>query len=548
MRCFRVRYVARPILCLMLATLATARLVAQERPRPTPVVIDTAMITAAAATITAPDIQRAIEVLASDSLRNRQLGSPGLDRAAAYLSREFARIGLVPKDTGDSTSDTVWRQRYRMPGALIPYYAATSLAFTLRFRAGGRDLLDEGGSVLQANLQVNFTDAVRFGVDTILQFEGGSSAGSMVLIAGRQTPATVLAAKLRDEFVLYVPARDADSATRHAVLTALNATNHVVMLSDEDSATFAARRAAEEAHPPVVIERAMAGMVARRYWTATVWAPRLSLMLQQAGVNLARVGTDTTAVLRQLPLLHVRMQMNSSERRGVNPSGFNVVGVLPGVDSSISSNGLSPVSRDVLVVSARLDAPDSLNNASDLAGLLAIAQAMRQPRVQHRRTILFVATTGAAQEHVGARAFAEAYSLNWDVPSLLNITLDGLDGPPVDSVTVDGLRDFEFVHRPEREVLRHPELGLAVVDGGSSMAETSDHVAFAERGIVSLRVSAGDIAERPMGTVARASDPELVARRARFVYYVMQAAANELTWPGFTQQGRAGLRLLRRGD
>jgi hypothetical protein len=50
--------------------------------------------TTAAATITAEDMRRHVAYLASDALRGRDTPSPGLDSAAAYLAREFARLGL----------------------------------------------------------------------------------------------------------------------------------------------------------------------------------------------------------------------------------------------------------------------------------------------------------------------------------------------------------------------------------------------------------------------------------------------------------------------
>ncbi|HYR09718.1 MAG TPA: M20/M25/M40 family metallo-hydrolase [Longimicrobium sp.] len=49
---------------------------------------------AAAGTITAEDMRRHVAYLASDALRGRDTPSPGLDSAAAYLAREFARLGL----------------------------------------------------------------------------------------------------------------------------------------------------------------------------------------------------------------------------------------------------------------------------------------------------------------------------------------------------------------------------------------------------------------------------------------------------------------------
>lgn len=49
---------------------------------------------AAAGTITAGEMRQHVAYLASDALRGRDTPSPGLDSAAAYLAREFARMGL----------------------------------------------------------------------------------------------------------------------------------------------------------------------------------------------------------------------------------------------------------------------------------------------------------------------------------------------------------------------------------------------------------------------------------------------------------------------
>jgi len=48
----------------------------------------------AAGTITAAEMREHVAYLASDALRGRDTPSPGLDSAAAYLAREFARMGL----------------------------------------------------------------------------------------------------------------------------------------------------------------------------------------------------------------------------------------------------------------------------------------------------------------------------------------------------------------------------------------------------------------------------------------------------------------------
>lgn len=48
--------------------------------------------------ITAADLRERLNVLASDSLAGRRTGEPGCDKAAAYIAREFKRIGLEVLD------------------------------------------------------------------------------------------------------------------------------------------------------------------------------------------------------------------------------------------------------------------------------------------------------------------------------------------------------------------------------------------------------------------------------------------------------------------
>jgi hypothetical protein len=50
----------------------------------------------ALASITAEDLLRHITVLASDEFEGRAPGTPGEEKTVAYLSKQFARLGLEP--------------------------------------------------------------------------------------------------------------------------------------------------------------------------------------------------------------------------------------------------------------------------------------------------------------------------------------------------------------------------------------------------------------------------------------------------------------------
>jgi Zn-dependent M28 family amino/carboxypeptidase len=76
---------------------------------------------AAAATITPAEMREHIAYIASDALRGRDTPSPGLDSAAAYLVREFQRLGLQGGAEGGS-----FIQRYplRPSGKMAPNVVA----------------------------------------------------------------------------------------------------------------------------------------------------------------------------------------------------------------------------------------------------------------------------------------------------------------------------------------------------------------------------------------------------------------------------------------
>ena len=61
--------------------------------------------TGGAASITPTDVQKRIQFLASDELKGRDTPSPGLEKAAEYIAREFASFGLKP--AGDAVKGPV---------------------------------------------------------------------------------------------------------------------------------------------------------------------------------------------------------------------------------------------------------------------------------------------------------------------------------------------------------------------------------------------------------------------------------------------------------
>ena len=76
---------------------------------------------AAAATITADEMREHIAYLASDALRGRDTPSPGLDSAAAYLVREFRKLGL---EGGAGNGGFIQNYPLRPSGKMAPNVVA----------------------------------------------------------------------------------------------------------------------------------------------------------------------------------------------------------------------------------------------------------------------------------------------------------------------------------------------------------------------------------------------------------------------------------------
>ncbi|MBP6671389.1 MAG: hypothetical protein KA180_18175, partial [Gemmatimonadales bacterium] len=85
---------------LLLAAAAPLALAAQAAPA-------APALRRAAATITAADVQRRINIIADDSMMGRNTPSPGLEMTAQYVADEFKRFGLKP-----AGENGTWFQRY----------------------------------------------------------------------------------------------------------------------------------------------------------------------------------------------------------------------------------------------------------------------------------------------------------------------------------------------------------------------------------------------------------------------------------------------------
>jgi Zn-dependent M28 family amino/carboxypeptidase len=284
--------------------------------------------------------------------------------------------------------------------------------------------------------------------------------------------------------------------------------------------------------------------------------PGLPALLAAQGVDLSRLRADTTPVVRELPSLQVSLDMQFGDREHYSDTTTapNVVGMIEGSDSALKGQYVvfSAHMDGRGVTSGRADSIDhgADDNAAGTAALIALAKAFSQPGARPRRSVLFVATSGGVKPGLwGSHAFVESFSgEHFYVPGRLiflnlvaAVNLDMIGRGPPDSVTVDGLRTMNFKVAPDRMAAAHPELRLAVVDGGTIFRPESDHFSFATnyQVIPSLSFHTGRHGEPPPGPdVPAAVNAEQVARIARLVFYVSQELVNDIDIPHLNSEGR----------
>jgi Zn-dependent M28 family amino/carboxypeptidase len=184
----------------------------------------------------------------------------------------------------------------------------------------------------------------------------------------------------------------------------------------------------------------------------------------------------------------------------------NVVGRLPGAD---------PVLRDeVVLITAHYDhlgigrpvngdsiMNGALDNASGVAGILAVADALVRAGVRPRRSLVFVGFAAEEKGLLGSQAFAErptvppglmAALLNWDGANLFGRTRD-IAALGTDQSTLG--RAFEQAARAE---------GLRVTVDSTALLQgsffRSDHFPLAKIGVPALSWQSGnDFVGRPAG-------------------------------------------------
>ena len=463
----------------------------------------------AAETITAHDLRAKIEILAHDSMLGRDTPGPGLERAAAYVIGEFRRLGLQP--AGEQGS---YVQRFGVSRWTIDT-AASSLALEAR---GSRAQVAFGSQVRVIGGEVS----------------GLPVAGGAVLVTGPLTAALAASPTLRGRIVLLAPdfERPLPFDLGDRVDEIAGVALAVILVSNRDSSTFSRR-----------MESSLEPRLTPDFHDGDGGAPVLELregglgtVLTAAGLDLPRLRASDTAVVREVPGLRVDLRL--ARRYLERAAAPNLVAVLPGRDPRLR--------REYVAISAHLDhvgmrpgSPDSIfngadDNASSVAGLLAMAEAFSRREARPARSILFLVPSGEEKGLWGSAYYVDHPTVPLtDVVADLNMDLIGRNW--TDSVIVTGPEMSTLGETLRRVSAAHPELRMSPLADRwpeERIFYRSDHYNFAVKGVPVLFFTSGTHADYHQPTdAADRVDAEKASRLVRLVFHVSAAVANAAERP-----------------
>jgi len=441
-----------------------------------------------AATITATDMRNRIAYLASDALRGRDTPSPGLDTAAAWIAREFQRLGLEP-----GGENGTFFQRY---------------PFTIRTLTG------------QATWE-----GLRYGADffvspgTPLDIQG-----ELAVIKGALTDAP--AASMRGRVVVTTVTGRMDRAWRTAVNSARNAaqfagaTGLIVVLdsvvSEDDVRQAAASFTTTRTASPL----------------SSVAFVRAQALKQSSGPVAIRIPADV--IDHQPPNVAAIL-------RGSDPALRDTYVVLSAHMDHVGV-GRPDATGDSIYNGADDD-------ASGTSAVVEIAEAMASLPQRPARSVLFLLVSGEEKGLLGSRYYSEHPTVPAkSIVANVNIDMIGRNAP--DTVVAIG-QEYSSLGQLMHDIVRtHPELGLTASKDlwpQERFFFRSDHFNFARLEIPAIFFfSVAHVSLKHKSDEVEKIDADKAARIARLAYYLTHEIASRREAPQWTPEGLREVRALTR--
>ena len=457
-------------------------------------------------TTTEPPLSRAeraerwwsdVSTLSADAMEGREAGTPGYDRAAAWVVERLQALRLEPAGTNGFYQRVEFEEQMLDPAAARVSLVAAGAETPLR---SPQDIIVSRRSPLPAR------------VDAPLVFVG---YGLHIPEAGHDDFAGV---DLRGKIAVFVsggPANISGALKSHAraersrLLAERGAVGAISLTTPTQSEAPWARSMAGATTGGLYFADPAIRTVPGTFFDASLNPAEAERLFAGSGRTFAEVArlADASGAVPSFPLRpSVRATLAPTTRR---LASNNIVARLPGSDRALRA--------EHVVMSAHLDGlgisatgtgdrinNGALDNAAGVAALLDIAAEMKRTRARPRRSLLFVFVTAEEKGLLGARYFSRRPSVpRASIVADLNYDM-ALPLYPLTGITVIGA-DESSLGAEAAAVAATVGLPLQPDPFPNRNSFTrSDQYAFIEQGIPSVAFKFGFAAGTPEAETERA--------------------------------------------
>ena len=490
-----------------------------------------------------------VEFLASDALEGRNVGTPGLEKAIAYVEAQFKIAGLKPAGAGG------YRQPVKLEArTLIPENSKLTLV---------RDTAET-----PLTLRQDATLTARGELD-------GRMEAPMVFVGyGLSIPEAqwdeLAGLDLRGKIAVYVntpvPATMSDNVRSHvqsvserwAVLKKAGAIG-TATIPPPRSAGAASEAVpggggptAQAPQPTIVLSDEALRDNAGQVVSMTITRSGAEKVLAGSGHTLAEIDALVTEKkpLPRFPLPGTLRVEAALKREPIDSS--NVAGIYEGSDPRLKN--------EYVVMTAHLDHVGigrtvngdnvyngAMDDASGVASMIEIARRLKETNAKPKRSIVFVAVTAEEKGLLGSKYFAARPTVPFEA-IVANINLDMfLPLYPLKVIEVQGLTESTL---GEAVAAAAKELGVEVQtdrEPDQNRFIRSDQYSFIRRGVPALAFKFGyekgskeetmrrewvrDVYHKPNDDLTQPVDIEAAARFNRVILGLLQRVANDNARP-----------------
>jgi hypothetical protein len=342
-----------------------------------------------------------VQYLASDQLEGRNVGSPGFDKAAAYVASQFERAGLKPGGAKGYFQPVAFEEASLNA-------AASSLALVRNGKTTQIHVPDEAQLLYSPNSAAAIVAPVVFaGYGLVIpEAHHDDLKGLMIkgaVIAYLMGGPDAIDGNLKSHYSSF--------KERWKVMRAAGAVGIIAIQNPKIMEIPWQRQILSWGMPEMSqADRALQSTAGLKF--SASWDPaKADHLFAESGHTFAEI---FEAANQQNPLPHFALPSKIEAHVSVSLRSIeskNVIGVRPGTDPALR--------EEYVILSAHLDHlgvgkplngdriyNGAMDDASGVASLIAIADNLQQKRATSKRSLLFLAVTGEEKGELGSEFFA----------------------------------------------------------------------------------------------------------------------------------------------